>query len=184
MAPASVFSIPQSFEEDCSSASASCPGNAQKNTVPALCFSLRTQAHIATLRRLTKAAMSFLTCAVEDKAQLYTLELALYEACSNVVRHAYEEPHQGELLVTLELCPLQSLTFVITDWGKGFSSYPVTLRTPLPEDEDGRGLLIIRGLADHMSICNNGNATILRMYFRIEENKWRICALQDEETGW
>ncbi len=183
MAPA-VFTIPQSYEEVSPTASASGSGTVSGGTTSGLSFTLRSQARIATLRRLTKAAMSFLICALEDKALLYTMELALYEACSNVVRHAYDTAHRGEMLVTLELCPLHHVTFEITDWGRGFASYPVKLRKPLPEDEDGRGLLIIRGLADHLSIRNKGEATILRMHFGIEENKWRICALQDEETGW
>ncbi len=183
MAFVKTFTIPRSFEEEqqLSSASEVCPDSHCK--LPPHQTTLRTKATIVTLRRLTKAAMSLVSCMLNEKALIYQLELALYEACSNVIRHAYTASDQGELQVSVEICPLEHITFEITDWGNGFDCYPVKLHTPLPEEEDGRGLLIIRGLADDLSICRKDGSTTLRMRFQIEEDRWRTCELLEEEAG-
>ena len=174
MAPRTELIIPQSF----------CGPVADNDQPPLLRYTLRTQACIATLRRFTKAAMSCLANVLKDAPLLYTLELALYEACSNVVRHAYDASEPGDVQIIMNLCPRRHITFEISDWGKGFDSFPVRLEKPPPEEEDGRGLLIIHGLADDFAISNNGNATLLRMRFIIEENKWRTCELQEAEADW
>ncbi|WP_157254226.1 ATP-binding protein [Nonomuraea typhae] len=70
------------------------------------------------------------------------IELMLTEACANVVRHA--EP-SDEYTVTAgvhdDLCVIR-----VVDTGDGFD--PSRVRTPAPGEESGRGMLIMRALAD------------------------------------
>ena len=84
------------------------------------------------------------------------LKLALTEACSNAVRHAYESGPPGRMDVVFELADA-SIAVEVTDDGPGFdiadlpeAGTPVAAGGELPDDldEGGLGLEIIRAVAD------------------------------------
>src|SRR6059036_2922287 len=82
---------------------------------------------------------------------LADLKLALTEAASNSVRHAYAgDDHAGVVEISYELLP-DRLVIEVTDEGGGFD--PVAAEG-LPDElsEGGLGIAIIRAIADDMQI--------------------------------
>jgi serine/threonine-protein kinase RsbW len=81
---------------------------------------------------------------------LADLKLALTEACTNSVRHAYDGG-EGTVEIQYELHP-DKLVVVVADDGDGFELTP--LAPAVGEDlvEGGLGIAIIRALADELEI--------------------------------
>jgi serine/threonine-protein kinase RsbW len=78
------------------------------------------------------------------------LKLALTEACSNSVRHAYEEGREGVVEVQYVLGD-DRISVEVTDDGAGFD--PEVLERAQEElDEGGLGIAIIRALTDELEI--------------------------------
>jgi serine/threonine-protein kinase RsbW len=78
------------------------------------------------------------------------LKLALTEACSNSVRHAYEEGREGVVEVRYELGD-DRISVEVTDDGAGFD--PEVLQRAQQElDEGGLGIAIIRAVTDELEI--------------------------------
>jgi serine/threonine-protein kinase RsbW len=78
------------------------------------------------------------------------LKLALTEACSNSVRHAYDEGREGVVEIRYELSG-DRIAIQVTDDGSGFD--PETLERAQEElDEGGLGIAIIRALTDEFEI--------------------------------
>jgi serine/threonine-protein kinase RsbW len=78
------------------------------------------------------------------------LKLALTEACSNSVRHAYDEGRDGVVEVRYELGD-DRLEIEVADEGNGFDP-EVVAAAEEDLDEGGLGLAIIRALTDELSI--------------------------------
>lgn len=81
---------------------------------------------------------------------LADLKLALTEAASNSVRHAYSGDHTGVVEISYELHH-DRLVIEVTDEGEGFD--PAAADGP-PEElsEGGLGIAIIRAIADEVEI--------------------------------
>jgi serine/threonine-protein kinase RsbW len=78
------------------------------------------------------------------------LKLALTEACSNSVRHAYDEGREGVVEILYELSE-DRIAIQVTDDGSGFD--PKILKRAQQElDEGGLGIAIIRALTDELEI--------------------------------
>lgn len=78
------------------------------------------------------------------------LKLALTEACSNSVRHAYDEGREGVVEILYELSD-DRIAIQVTDDGSGFD--PEILERKQEElDEGGLGIAIIRALTDELEI--------------------------------
>jgi serine/threonine-protein kinase RsbW len=78
------------------------------------------------------------------------LKLALTEACSNSVRHAYDEGREGVVEILYELSG-DRIAIQVTDDGSGFD--PEILERAQEElDEGGLGIAIIRALTDELEI--------------------------------
>jgi serine/threonine-protein kinase RsbW len=78
------------------------------------------------------------------------LKLALTEACSNSVRHAYEEGREGVVEIRYDLRE-DHLAVEVADDGQGFDP-DVIERAGDELDEGGLGLAIIRALTDELEI--------------------------------
>jgi serine/threonine-protein kinase RsbW len=92
---------------------------------------------------------------VDDEA-LADLKLAVTEACSNSVRHAYgEDGASGLVSVRYELSP-RAVSVEVADSGLGFRfDQPVPELGPQPDEEvreDEMGLAIIHALVDEVEI--------------------------------
>jgi serine/threonine-protein kinase RsbW len=94
---------------------------------------------------------------------LADLKLALTEACSNSVRHAYREGG-GHVEVVYELLP-DRLVIEVTDDGEGFA---LEERVPAADEDElsegGLGLAIIRAIADEFELTarEDGRGSRLR----------------------
>jgi serine/threonine-protein kinase RsbW len=85
------------------------------------------------------------------------MKLALTEACSNSIRHAYEDGRAGAVEIRYELA-VDRLAVEVSDDGEGFD--PEILRVEPGElDEGGLGIAIIRALTDDLSIGPRSGGT-------------------------
>ena len=90
------------------------------------------------------------------------LKLAITEACSNSVRHAY--PQGGGVVEILYDLRPDRLVIEVADDGEGFE--PVSERSDADElSEGGLGIAIIRSIADEMEIDSRGNGRGSRLRF-------------------
>jgi serine/threonine-protein kinase RsbW len=94
---------------------------------------------------------------------LADLKLALTEAASNSVRHAYEDDGVGRVDIAYELLP-DRLVIEVTDEGGGFD--PAPARTASGDlSEGGLGIAIIRAIADVVEIGAQPNGKGSRLRF-------------------
>jgi serine/threonine-protein kinase RsbW len=82
---------------------------------------------------------------------LYDLKLALTEACTNSVRHAYENGREGNVEIVYELEP-DRLVIEVGDEGAGFELLDDSNGHEGELEEGGLGIAIIRALADEVEI--------------------------------
>jgi serine/threonine-protein kinase RsbW len=115
-------------------------GRTVRLTIPA-------KAEYITLCRLALTGISRLRPLSEET--LADLKLALTEACSNSVRHAYRDG-DGRVEILYELEP-DRLAIEVTDDGSGFEAGAAVE----PDDElseGGLGIAIIRAIADEFEL--------------------------------
>ena len=118
--------------------------------------------------RLCRLALAGLSTVGElpDEA-VADLKLALTEACSNSVRHAYGTDGGGTVDIVYELYS-DRVVIEVSDEGRGF--VPEDRREdPVELTESGLGLAIIRALSDELqlSVRGNGRGSRLRMVKRL-----------------
>jgi serine/threonine-protein kinase RsbW len=89
-----------------------------------------------------------------DETCVYDVELALSEACTNVLLHSGPG---DQYLVRLDLQDRLGLIRVI-DVGHGFDSARLQAEDPLPQDERGRGLGLMQALVDRVDLTLRSEA--------------------------
>jgi serine/threonine-protein kinase RsbW len=95
---------------------------------------------------------------------LADLKLALTEACSNSVRHAYGE-REGHVEISFELSS-DRLVIEVADDGSGFEARePDQPRMGDDLTEGGLGIAIIRSIADEVVIGDGGDGRGSRLRF-------------------
>jgi anti-sigma regulatory factor (Ser/Thr protein kinase) len=121
--------------------------------------SYRLPATAAGIRRLRTAVARI----AEDAGlgeRVQDVQVALSEACGNVVVHAYPDA-EGDMEV-VAIVDDASLVLVVTDTGTGFVPGTRSPRSP----RLGFGLPIIEQLADHVAVrTSRGRGTALTMRF-------------------
>lgn len=121
------------------------------------------KAEYITLCRLALSGLAQLRDIGEDT--LADLKLALTEAVSNSVRHAYGEQGDGHVDITYELRP-DRLGIEVVDNGNGFDPDEAP---PFEGDaelsEGGLGIAIIRTIADEFEIHSKPGARGSRLRF-------------------
>ncbi len=111
-------------------------------------LTIPARAEYITLCRLALTGIGRLRSLPDEL--LADLKLALTEAASNSVRHAYGDDRVGVVEVSYELRP-DRLVIEVTDEGEGFD--PVEAEGPPDElSEGGLGIAIIRAIADEVEI--------------------------------
>lgn len=108
---------------------------------------------------------------------LYDVQLAVDEACTNIITHGYQDLNPGSIILDLEIDP-DKLTVSLTDFGHSFepSSAPIPdIHAPLEERElGGYGLFLIQQSMDEMDyqVTEDGNKMILTKYLtkKLEDN--------------
>jgi serine/threonine-protein kinase RsbW len=119
-----------------------------------------------TLCRLALAGLSTLR-GLSDEV-VADLKLALTEACSNSVRHAYQDGHPGEIVEIRYELHSDRVVIEVADEGRGF----VPPEAPVSRElaESGLGIAIIRALADELELGEraDGRGSRLRMVKRLD----------------
>ncbi len=139
-------------------------------TTTARTYCLTKAAHIETLPAFRE--MIRMACANHadiDEQTCYDLQLAVDEACSNIIEHGYAGMNPGSIMLELRLSPFPAV-ITITDFGHPFE--PVD--APMPETEaalenpdiSGFGLFFIYNFMDEVDYqpSEAGNHLILIKY--------------------
>jgi anti-sigma regulatory factor (Ser/Thr protein kinase) len=122
--------------------------------LPCALVELRVRAVMDNVPVVTRRVSEVASALGFEGQALYEIELAVDEACANVVEHAYLGEEQGEMAVS---CYLQGQMFAIRvcDWGTGFD--PNAVETPdveAPLEErglGGLGLFIVQRVMDEVT---------------------------------
>ncbi len=99
-----------------------------------------------------------------SKEMLADLKLALTEACSNSVRHAYRGTEDGHVQIAYELHP-DRLAIEVVDDGEGFDPGVEEGRLGGELSEGGLGIAIIRSIADEFEIHSQPGSRGSRLRF-------------------
>lgn len=100
---------------------------------------------------------------------LYDLQLAVDEACTNIITHGYADMDPGSIILDLEMDP-DKVTVLLTDFGHSFEpgTAPIpSVEAPIEEREAGGfGLFFIQQSVDRMEyqVTEDGNTMILTKY--------------------
>jgi serine/threonine-protein kinase RsbW len=128
---------------------------------------------LATIREFVVQASQDL--ALGDRT-IYEVELAVDEACSNVIRHAYRG-QEGAIEVSVEPYA-KGVEVVIRDWGEPFDPQAVPVpdvKAPLGQRQlGGLGLYIMRQIMDEVHFAFDaelGNTLTMRKRRRQGEEK-------------
>lgn len=105
---------------------------------------------------LRDAVGGLLSAAGAPDEAVSDLQLILGEACANALTHAQVTDYCVEVQATDHGCELR-----VSDQGRGLPPGPAP--DPNPLDESGRGLLLIRALADEAHIDGTADGTVLRV---------------------
>jgi serine/threonine-protein kinase RsbW len=136
--------------------------SASNGTARTVRLTIPAKAEYITLVRLALSGLSHLRPL--DEETLGDLKLAVTEACSNSVRHAYRDGREGSVDVSYEL-HADRLVVEVCDEGDGFS---VAENARLDEGsltEGGLGIAIIRELADELELGPGASGKGSRLRF-------------------
>ena len=98
---------------------------------------------VPAVRRLLRCALTVLHV---DRQSGTDLEIALTEACANVVKHATgADKFQVRLDVAEDHCAID-----VMDNGAGFDAGTLDERSPAADSERGRGLYLIKALSENV----------------------------------
>ena len=102
---------------------------------------------------------------------LYDIQLAVDEACTNIISHGYADLDPGSIILDLDI-DTDKIVVSLTDFGHAFepSSTPIPdVDAPIEERElGGFGLFFIQQSVDEMNyqVTEDGNKMILTKYLR------------------
>lgn len=98
--------------------------------------------------------------------QVNDIRLAVDEACTNIIKHAYKFDSTKHFGIELEFLE-QTVTVIITDNGDGFD--PTSYQKPNLKDQikqkrrGGMGIYLIKNLMDEVSYKKMNKENVLRM---------------------
>jgi serine/threonine-protein kinase RsbW len=128
---------------------------------PTVRLTIPARAEYITLCRLALTGIARVTSLSDEL--LADLKLALTEAASNSVRHAYGEGRVGVVEISYELLP-DRLVIEVVDDGEGFD--PAEAQgAPEELSEGGLGIAIIRAIADEVEIGSQPGGKGSRLRF-------------------
>jgi len=115
----------------------------------AITLTIPAKAEYITLGRLALTGIARLREEPFPQEALGDLKLALTEACTNSVRHAYEAGSEGTVQIVYELGE-ENISIEVIDEGEGFVLDEASEADRM--SESGLGIAIIRSLADELEI--------------------------------
>ena len=129
---------------------------------------LRVAATIENVRRVTDFVRDAAKRERLSEDALFDIDVAVEEACTNIVRHAYGPGRAGDILVQVATRD-GDLRITLTDWGRPFEADPAHLAVDVPVEvraEGGMGVLLMRELMDevsHSTTTTPGGPNVLTM---------------------
>jgi serine/threonine-protein kinase RsbW len=140
------------------------------DTMQAICLTIPAKPEYITLGRLALAGLALLRPEQLSPEVVADVKLALTEACTNSVRHAYGEAG-GAVAITYEL-HRDSLVVEVVDQGSGFEPDRQAVELPPIARDDlsvgGLGLAIIDAVSDELAIGKrDGGGSTLRFVKRL-----------------
>jgi serine/threonine-protein kinase RsbW len=121
----------------------------------------RDAVSVPLTRRILVAALASLGVTEDCCADI---QLAVAEACGNVIRHA-GPADEYEVTVSFDV---EQCTIDVVDTGPGIRTTAAeALAQAAPDEESGRGLHLIRTLADRFDLRSDGRGTALRFVKRL-----------------
>jgi serine/threonine-protein kinase RsbW len=97
-----------------------------------------------------------------DDEGTMAVELAVSEAVTNVVKHAYRDDDRGFGLLRVETSG-DHIQVEVADWGPGFEEFLLKAGPPGKTSTSGYGLLMIQKLMDEVSYRREGDKNVLTM---------------------
>jgi serine/threonine-protein kinase RsbW len=135
---------------------------AQGDGMRSIRLRIPAKAEYITLCRLALTGLAQLREIGDDT--MADLKLALTEAVSNSVRHAYGDLGEGHVDITYELQP-DRLGIEVVDDGNGFDPEEAPSFESSELSEGGLGIAIIRTIADEFEIQSSPGARGSRLRF-------------------
>ena len=112
---------------------------------------LRVEAVLENIRRIGDFVRGVGRRLQLTEDALFDIDLAVEEASTNIVRHAYGPDHAGDILVRVEAVD-DAVCVTLTDWGLPFNaedSVPLDVDAPVESrTEGGMGLHLVQKLMD------------------------------------
>ena len=131
------------------------------STAVSVRLSIPAKAEYITLGRLALTGLA--RAASLDDETLADLKLALSEACSNAVRHAYRDGRDGVVEIRYDLAP-DRIAIEVSDDGSGFDLDEAS-DEEVELSEGGLGIAIIRALSDEFEVGQRADGTGVRLRF-------------------
>jgi anti-sigma regulatory factor (Ser/Thr protein kinase) len=109
---------------------------------------------------------------------LFDIDVAVEEASTNIVRHAYGPEQQGDIQVRVAAAG-DAIRIELTDWGLPFDADTAPLAVDVAAEvraEGGMGLLLVHELMDDVTrtlASAPGGPNVLMMIKHLE--RWRAC---------
>jgi serine/threonine-protein kinase RsbW len=136
--------------------------HAERNGARAISLRIPAKPEYITLCRLALTGLGQVRPIADDA--MADLKLALTEAVSNSVRHAYGPDGDGHVSVTYELHP-DALGIEVVDDGAGFDPDEAPSFDGGELSEGGLGIAIIRSIADEFEIESSPSERGSRLRF-------------------
>lgn len=103
-----------------------------------------------------------------DSAQAYSVQLAVDEACTNIIEHGYGGEGRGDILCSCDTTD-DGILIVIKDWGQQFSPDEIAdpdYEVPLEKLQSrGAGLFLMKKIMDEVEFKfdkSKGNTLIMK----------------------
>jgi serine/threonine-protein kinase RsbW len=135
---------------------------------------LRVEANIANLRSISEFVRDVGRRLRLPGEAVFDIDLAVEEACTNIMRHAYRSDLSGDILVQIETTD-DIVRIVITDWGLPFDSDGVgpfdLAASAETRAKGGTGLHLIHSLMDDVARETSaipGGPNVLTLSKRVE----------------
>ncbi len=104
-----------------------------------------------------------------DESTSYACQLAVDEACENIVKHGYDSSQPGEICIAVTASP-GALTVRLEDTGEPFNPARRPRQQPWDENDPpvgGLGLLIIHRVMDRVRYLRKAGVNRLTMSKRV-----------------